>query len=270
MVQDGKWYLVGKEGKPGRELTNTQACRIKRQYGKARRDMENQTTQSSPQRTHGHIRYESQYKGRSTVGMLRPKGSPAFTTQLKMIELRPFLESKKAPEDKEHGPSYQSHQGLQPSCSKMPRLGIGKTILKRPALMDDEKVSTEKHKKTTIPEFEGGSSRPNLQVMVEQKLQKAGLAMEEEEADNMSEDDNDDWLNYELNHEEFKVALGLKTKDEDGQTVEERQHNHVPAIMFDTLEGTDESTIQPGPVEADLEKGPSKGRAIETEEKTTP
>ncbi|KAI5311298.1 hypothetical protein L3X38_000363 [Prunus dulcis] len=66
----------------------------------------------------------------------------------------------------------------------------------------------------------------------------------------MSEDDNDDWLNYELNHEEFKAALGLKTKDED--------------------EGTDESTIQPGPMEADLEKGPSKGRAIETEEKTTP
>ncbi|CAB4275405.1 unnamed protein product [Prunus armeniaca] len=108
LIQDGKWYLVGKRGKPGRELTNTQARRIKRQYGKAIRDMENQTAQSSPQRTQGHTRYESHNKGRSTIGMLRPKGSHVFTTQSKMTELRPFLENKKATEEKEHGLPYQS------------------------------------------------------------------------------------------------------------------------------------------------------------------
>ncbi|CAB4268410.1 unnamed protein product [Prunus armeniaca] len=104
----------------------------------------------------------------------------------------------------------------------MPRLGIDKTILKHPALIDGQKGSTEKHNKAKIPESEGGSSRPNLQVMMLQKLQQVGLAIEEEELDNMSEDDNDDWLNYELNHEEFKAALGLRAKDEDGQTFEER------------------------------------------------
>ncbi|KAI5344326.1 Hypothetical predicted protein [Prunus dulcis] len=166
MVQDGKWYLVGKGGKSGRELTNNQARRIKRQYGKARRDMENQTTQSSPQRTHGHTRYESQNRGRSTVGMLRPKGSPVFTSQSKMTELRPFLENKKAIEEKEHELPYKSRQGFQPSCSKMPRLGIGKTILKRPVPKDDQKGSTKKHNKTAMPESEGGSSRPSLQVMM--------------------------------------------------------------------------------------------------------
>ncbi|KAI5344325.1 hypothetical protein L3X38_012202 [Prunus dulcis] len=50
----------------------------------------------------------------------------------------------------------------------------------------------------------------------------------------MSKDYNDDWLNYELNHEEFKAALGLRAKDEDGQTLGERipdDHDERPNIL---------------------------------------
>ncbi|CAB4317099.1 unnamed protein product [Prunus armeniaca] len=96
MVQNGRWYLVGKGGKPGKELTNTQARRIKRQYGKARREMEHQSTQSSPPRAHQATRKEFQREGRSTVGMLRLKGAPESTTRTEQTESRPYLGNKKA------------------------------------------------------------------------------------------------------------------------------------------------------------------------------
>ncbi|CAB4298966.1 unnamed protein product [Prunus armeniaca] len=244
MVQDGKWYLVGKGGKSGRELTNTQARRTKRQYGKARREMENQTVQSSPQKSHQYTRCESQNRGRSTVGMLRPKFAPEFAPRSEKTELRPFLESRKAIEEMRHELSHKLGQGAQPSCPKMPKLGIGKTFLKRPPLIDGQKGSTEEHNKTTFPEYEERLARPNLRVTTPQKLQRASLAIEEEEADNMSKDDNDDWLNYELNREEFKVALGLRAKDEDSQALEESQRNHIPTRMFGTIEEVGESTIE--------------------------
>ncbi|CAB4286251.1 unnamed protein product [Prunus armeniaca] len=69
--------VFSREGrKPGKELTNTQARQIKRQYGKARREMEYQSMQSSPPRAHQATRNEFQREGRSTVGMLRIKGAP--------------------------------------------------------------------------------------------------------------------------------------------------------------------------------------------------
>ncbi|CAL9004882.1 unnamed protein product [Prunus brigantina] len=110
MVQDGKWYLVGKDGKPGRELTNTQARRIKRQYGKAIREMENQIVQLSPQRSHQYTRCESQNRGRSTVGMLRPKCAPEFAPRSEKTKLRPFLESRKATEEMRHELSHKLGQ----------------------------------------------------------------------------------------------------------------------------------------------------------------
>lgn len=63
-------------------------------------------------------------------------------------------------------------------------------------------------------------SRADVQVILPQKLINAKLSLKEE-ADNMSDEENDDWLNYELNHEEFKAALGLKIKDEVTHMVEE-------------------------------------------------
>ncbi|KAI5334154.1 hypothetical protein L3X38_024287 [Prunus dulcis] len=159
-------------------------------------------------------------------------------------------------------------------------LGIGNTIMKRSTLIHRKKDSTEKHDSAIMQEPEEGSCRPSLQVVMPQKLQQAKLAMEEEDSDNMSEDENNDWLNYKLNHEEFKAALGLKVKDEDSQALEERQHNHVLAFIFGTTEEIDESTIvkpgatiiestmQPEPIEVDPEKEALGNQAIETKEET--
>ncbi|CAL9004883.1 unnamed protein product [Prunus brigantina] len=97
----------------------------------------------------------------------------------------------------------------------------------------------------------------------------------------MSKDDNDDWLNYELNHEEFKAALGLKAKDEDSQALEENQRNHIPAIMFGTIKEVGESTIEKPAVaieesaiqhellKAKFEQESSMNQAIEYKEKAT-
>ncbi|CAL2227579.1 unnamed protein product [Prunus armeniaca] len=95
----------------------------------------------------------------------------------------------------------------------------------------------------------------------------------------MFEDDNDDWLDYELNHEEFKAALGLRTKDEDIQALEESQPNHMPAIMFGTIEEVGESivgkpavvikesAVQHEPMRAEFDKEPSTDQPIKyTEE----
>lgn len=56
--------------------------------------------------------------------------------------------------------------------------------------------------------------KPNLQVIMPRKLVEAELSLEKE-AGNLSEEENDDWLKYELNHEEFKAILGLKIKGDD-------------------------------------------------------
>ncbi|CAB4293608.1 unnamed protein product [Prunus armeniaca] len=75
----------------------------------------------------------------------------------------------------------------------MPKLRVGKTILKRPTLTKGQKDSAEEHNKTTLPEPGEGAARPSLQITIPKKLQRANLTMEEDEANNMFEDDNDDW-----------------------------------------------------------------------------
>ncbi|BFG25203.1 hypothetical protein CerSpe_114770 [Prunus speciosa] len=86
---------------------------------------------------------------------------------------------------------------------------------------------------------ESGPSRSGLRVIMPQKLIQAKLSMEEEEDDNMSEEEDDDWMNYELNHEEFKAALGLKI----GGKEEEEQPNHTPALTFGTLEEAPKNNV---------------------------
>ncbi|CAB4286252.1 unnamed protein product [Prunus armeniaca] len=107
----------------------------------------------------------------------------------------------------------------------------------------DQNDSTEKLNKNANPESGEGSDRLIMQITIPKKVQRASSAIEEEEADNMSEDDNDDWLDYELNHEKFKAALGLRAKDEDSQALVESQLNHMPALMFGTIEEVGESTV---------------------------
>ncbi|CAL2272386.1 unnamed protein product [Prunus armeniaca] len=145
----------------------------------------------------------------------------------------------------------------------------------------DQSDSTEKFNKSTNPESGEGSNRPIIQITIPKKVQRASSAIEEEEADNMSEDDNHDWLDYELNHEEFKSALGLQAKDEDSQALVESQPDHMPAIMFGTIEEVGESTVGKPilaieksetlqkPMKTEVEVEPSMNQAIKCREKTT-
>ncbi|KAH0992672.1 hypothetical protein GBA52_004155 [Prunus armeniaca] len=104
------------------------------------------------------------------VGMLRPKGAPEFASRPEKTELRPFLEHKKATERIKHEPFHKSGQGSRPSRPKMPKLGVGKTILKRPTLTMGQKDSTEEHNKTTLPELGEGAAIPSLQITIPKKL----------------------------------------------------------------------------------------------------
>ncbi|KAH0972058.1 hypothetical protein GBA52_024214 [Prunus armeniaca] len=243
--------------------------------------MEQQSMQSSPPRAHQATRNEFQREGRSTVGMLRLKGAPESTTRTEQTESRPYLGNKKAIEGSKPDLFLKPGHESRPSCAKMPRLGAGKSILRRLAMATDQSDSTEKFNKSTNPESGEGSNRPIIHITIPKKVQRASSAIEEEEADNMSEDDNHDWLDYELNHEEFKSALGLRAKDEDSQALVESQPDHMPAIMFGTIEEVGESTVGKPilaieksetlqkPMKTEVEVEPSMNQAIKCREKTT-
>ncbi|BFG34688.1 hypothetical protein CerSpe_209620 [Prunus speciosa] len=227
MVQNGRWYLVGKGGKPERELTNTQARRVRRQYGKAKRYLENQTVNLDSIANIEDRGHELQSRERPTTGVLRPKASPSF----------PKIQEEK--ETKEPKLQHHTSGGQSLPYSMIPRLSTGKTILRRPSKAEGEVISCDQNnEKTMVAKPEGGPSRSGLKVIMPQKMIQAKLSVEEAEDDNLSEEEDDDWLNYELNHEEFKAALGLKI----GAKEEGEQLNHTPALTFGTLEGVPKNT----------------------------
>ncbi|CAL9024518.1 unnamed protein product [Prunus brigantina] len=114
-----------------------------------------------------------------------------------------------------------------------------KTILKQPTSAAIRKPSALNRVETSIipipQEFTPRSMKSNIQVILPKKLVDAELLLEKE-AGSLFEEENDGWLNYELNHEEFKAALGMKIEGHDDEVVEERQPNHVSALTFGTIE----------------------------------
>ncbi|CAB4316470.1 unnamed protein product [Prunus armeniaca] len=74
--------------------------------------------------------------------------------------------------------------------------------------------------------------KSNIQVILPKKLVDVELLLEKE-VGSLSEKENDDWLNYELNHKELKTALGMKIEGHDDEVVEETQPSHVSTLTFD-------------------------------------
>ncbi|BFG22593.1 hypothetical protein CerSpe_088670 [Prunus speciosa] len=230
-VRNGKWYLVGRGGKPERELTNTQARRVRRQYGKARRHLESQAVNPDAITNTKDRDHEVQSRKRPTTGVLRPRTSPSLS------------KTREEQEPRESRSRHQASVDQSPVYSKIPRLPIGKTILKRPARAEGEVVSNDQDTKEEVTaKPEAGPSRSGLKVIMPQKMIRAKLSLEEDEDENMSEGEDDDWLNYELDHEEFKAALGLKV----GCKEEGEQPNHTPALTFGTLEEGFKTTTTTG------------------------
>lgn len=121
--------------------------------------------------------------------------------------------------------------------------------------------------------------KSNIQVILPKKLVDAELLLEKE-ASSLFEEENDDWLNYELNHEEFKAALGMKIEGHDDEVVEERQPSSVSALTFGTIEMVSSTKIsgptvtskklivQPEFIQLDQEASGSDNQPMEIEPKS--